>query len=172
KVVSIDYTLTGPDNNVLDSTSGQEPLNYLHGFGNIIPGLEKALEGKNLGDRFSVTIPAAEAYGEYEKRLITEIPRENFEDAGLLEAGMKFQAHTSGGIRIFTILAVGDNTITVDGNHELAGMDLNFDITVAAVRDASEEELRCGHLHEHCCGKHENCEEDHSAGCCENRCEH
>ena len=132
RVVSIDYTLTDDQNNLLDSTAGQPPLDYLHGFENIIPGLEKALEGKSPGDHLTVRIPAAEAYGE------------------------QFHTHSAGGIRLITVTDVADNIVTIDGNHPLAGMDLNFDLTVAAVREAGVEELAHGHVHGHdhgdCCG--------------------
>jgi FKBP-type peptidyl-prolyl cis-trans isomerase SlyD len=149
KVVSIEYTLTDDQNKVIDSTIGQSPLDYLHGFGNIIPGLENALEGRAQGDHFSVHIPAAEAYGERDERLIAGIPRTNFEETELIEPGMQFHAHSPEGIRMFTVTAVAGDTITVDGNHPLAGMDLTFEVTIAGIRDASEEELSHGHVHGH-----------------------
>ena len=176
RVVSIDYTLTDEKNNLLDSTSGQGPLDYLHGFGNIIPGLEKELEGKSQGDHFAVNISAADAYGERDERLVTDIPLENFKGIEKVEPGMQFHAHDSGSVRVFTITNVADKMVTVDGNHPLAGMNLAFDVTVAAVREASGEELEHGHVHggghdEHCgcsgegCGnEHENCG---CGGCCD-----
>ncbi|MDR2479429.1 MAG: peptidylprolyl isomerase [Treponema sp.] len=169
KVVSINYTLTDDNNNLLDSTSGQEPLEYLHGFENIIPGLENALEGKSPGDHFSVKIPAADAYGKHDKDLITDIPRENFSEFESIDAGMQFHAHTPAGVRLFTVVEAGGHTVTVDGNHPLAGMDLTFDVTVAAVREASEQERSHGHVHNHhhegggCCGQ-EGCNDDCACG--------
>ena len=173
KVVSIDYTLTDDNNNLLDTTSGHEPLEYLHGFENIIPGLENALEGKSPGDHFSVTIQAADAYGEHDKDLTQEIPRDQFGDFESIEAGMRFQAHTPAGIRLFTVVKAGDDTVTVDGNHPLAGMDLTFDVTVAAVREASEQELSHGHTHNHHHGEcggcgHDGCNDD--CGCGQDNC--
>ena len=156
RVVSIDYTLTDDQNNLLDSTAGQPPLDYLHGFENIIPGLEKALEGKSPGDHLTVRIPAVEAYGERDERLTAEIPLEQFQDVDEVRPGMQFHTHSAGGIRLITVTAVADNTVTIDGNHPLAGMDLNFDLTVAAIREAGAEELAHGHVHGHdhgdCCG--------------------
>jgi FKBP-type peptidyl-prolyl cis-trans isomerase SlyD len=167
RVVSIDYTLTDEQNNVIDSTSGQEPLDYLHGFENIIPGLEKALEGKSRGDHFAVNIPPAEAYGERDERLIAEIPLANFQGVDDVKPGMQFHTDSSEGIRLVTVTKVGDSTVTIDGNHPLAGMALNFDVTVTAIREASAEELGHGHVHgcDHggcgCstedCGGHGNC---------------
>ena len=162
RVVSIDYTLTDEKNNVLDSTSGQEPLDYLHGFENIIPGLEKALEGKSSGDHFAVNIPAAEAYGERDERLITEMPMEQFDDVDEIQPGMRFSAHSPQGVRLITVTKVGATTVTIDANHPLAGMDLNFDVTVTAIRDASDVELSHGHVHGHGHG-HGGCGDD--CGC-------
>jgi FKBP-type peptidyl-prolyl cis-trans isomerase SlyD len=152
RVVSIDYTLTGKDGQFIDSTSGAQPLDYLHGYQNIIPGLEQALEGKAEGDKFQVSIPAAEAYGERDEGLVIEVPRENFGDAEAIEEGMQFEASSPEGSNVVTVTGVDGDTITIDGNHPLAGMDLNFDVTVIAIRDADAEELAHGHPHhEHGC---------------------
>ncbi|MDR2028085.1 MAG: peptidylprolyl isomerase [Treponema sp.] len=147
KVVSIDYTLRDSKNNLLDSTSGAEPLLYLHGHENIIPGLERALEQKVLGDRIIVTVPAVEAYGERDDRLVVEVPLDRFEGVDAVKEGMQFEASTPDGYRMVTVTQVADTTITVDGNHPLAGMDLNFEVTVVDVRDARAEELEHGHVH-------------------------
>jgi FKBP-type peptidyl-prolyl cis-trans isomerase SlyD len=160
RVVSIDYTLTDANNKVLDSTFGQEPLDYLHGFGNIISGLENALEGKAQGDHFSVNIPAAQAYGERDDRLVADIPIENFKGADEVKPGMQFHTHTPEGPQLITVTKVAANTVTIDGNHPLAGKDLNFDVTVAAIREATEEELLHGHVHAH----------DHGCGECGGGC--
>jgi FKBP-type peptidyl-prolyl cis-trans isomerase SlyD len=159
RVISIDYTLTDEHNNILDSTSGSESFDYLHGFENIIPGLERALEGKKQGDHFSVTLPSADAYGERDERLIIDIPLDRFQDLGPVKKGMQFHTQTPDGVRMITVTNVADQTVTVDGNHLLAGLDLTFDVTVNAIREATAEELEHGHVHtpghDHahdCCG--------------------
>jgi FKBP-type peptidyl-prolyl cis-trans isomerase SlyD len=156
RVITIDYTLTDDNNNIVDSTAGSESLDYLHGFGNIIPGLEEALEGKSPEDRFSVTIPAAQAYGERDDRLILDVPLDRFKEAGPVKKGMRFQVETSGGFQVVTVTRVVDQTVTIDGNHPLAGLDLTFDVTVNAIREASDEELAHGHVHSHG-HSHEDC---------------
>jgi FKBP-type peptidyl-prolyl cis-trans isomerase SlyD len=167
RVVSIDYTLTDEKNNIIDSTAGQEPLDYLHGFGNIITGLENALEGKAQGDHFSVNIPAAEAYGERDETLTAEVPIENFRGAGEIKPGMQFHAQGPDGARLVTVAQVKGATVTIDANHPLAGMDLNFDVTVASIRSANEEELTHGHVHGHdSCGcGHSHCGCEGDGGC-------
>ena len=146
--VSFHYTLTDDDGIRIDSSEGQEPLGYLHGAGNIIPGLEKALEGKTTGDSLTVAVTAAEGYGEVQKELIQEVPREAFQGIDNIELGMQFEAQTGqGGSVPVTVIAVTDDLVTVDGNHPLAGKNLNFDVTIEAVREASEEEIARGHLH-------------------------
>ncbi|MDR0585399.1 MAG: peptidylprolyl isomerase [Treponema sp.] len=147
RVVSIDYTLTDDNNNLIDSTAGSGPLDYLHGFENIISGLENALEGRSEGDSFSVNIPAAKAYGEYDERLVTEMSLESFRGIENLEEGMRFQAQSAEGACLVTVTKIEGGAVTVDGNHPLAGMNLNFDLSVTAVREASGEELSCGHVH-------------------------
>jgi FKBP-type peptidyl-prolyl cis-trans isomerase SlyD len=147
KVVSIDYTLTDDQGSVLDSSKGRAPLAYLHGSGNIIPGLEKALEGKQPGEQISVHVPAAEAYGERDESLSQDVPMDMFQGVDQVEPGMRFQAQTSAGVQVVTVTKVQDGTVTVDGNHPLAGKPLNFDVNVVDVRDATEEELTHGHVH-------------------------
>lgn len=147
KVVEINYTLKDKDGNVMDASNGQ-PLAYLHGHGNLIPGLEKELEGKEIGDKFTVTIPAAEAYGERNDALVqTGVPKEMFQGVENLEVGMRFEAQTEQGMHSVEITEVTDEGVTVDGNHPLAGQDLTFDIEVMGMRDATEEELEHGHVH-------------------------
>lgn len=147
--VSFHYKLTDDDGINIDSSEGKEPLGYLHGAGNIIPGLEKALEGKKLGDSLTVAVTAAEGYGEVQKELIQEVPREAFQGIDTIELGMQFEAQTGqGGTVPVTVVAVTDELVTVDGNHPLAGRNLNFDVTIEEVRKASEEELARGHLHD------------------------
>ena len=147
--VSFHYKLTDDDGISIDSSEGKEPLGYLHGAGNIIPGLEKALEGKTIGDSLTVAVTAAEGYGEVQKELIQEVPKEAFQGVDNIEVGMQFEAQTGqGGTVPVTVIAVTDEIVTVDGNHPLAGKNLNFDVTIEEVRDASEEELARGHLHD------------------------
>ena len=148
KVVRIDYTLTDDNAQVLDSSEGGEPLTYLHGSGNIIPGLESALEGKRAGESLSVRVAAAEAYGERDADLVQSVARAMFEDSDSLEVGMQFQSgDPDGEIRIVTVVGTDAASVTVDGNHPLAGVPLNFAVTIVEVRDASSEELVHGHVH-------------------------
>lgn len=145
--VSFHYTLTDSEGVELDSSQGQEPLEYLHGHGNIIPGLEKALEGKTAGDSLEVAIEPAEGYGEVQPELIQEAPRSAFQGVEDLQPGMRFEAETNQGPLPVVITAVSDETVTVDGNHPLAGKVLNFSVTVEDVREATAEELQHGHIH-------------------------
>jgi FKBP-type peptidyl-prolyl cis-trans isomerase SlyD len=147
KVVLIHYTLTNAKGEVLDSSSGGDPLAYLHGQGNIIPGLEKALEGRQAGDRLSVAVEAAEGYGERDDRLVQQVPRRQFGGANV-QPGMQFHAQTSQGqARVVTVTRIVGDMVTVDGNHPLAGEKLHFEVEVTGVRDASTEELEHGHVH-------------------------
>ena len=174
-VVSIDYTLTDVNGQVLDTSEGTGPLSYLHGKDNIISGLEKALEGETEGDAFKVTVPAAEAYGVRDEHLVINVPLDRFQGAGNVEAGMQFEAETPDGSRLVTVTKVAAGMATVDANHPLAGQDLNFDVKVVAVRAASAEELEHGHPHvEHSgcgggcgdgCGCGDECGDDDSSGC-------
>lgn len=147
KVASIEYTLTDNEGQVLDSSVGGEPLAYLHGAGNIIPGLEKALEGRQVGDTFTVSIAPAEGYGEKDDSLTQEVPRRMFAGVDEIEVGMQFHAQTDNGMQVITVAAVRDDIITVDANHPLAGQTLNFDVKVVEVRAATREELEHGHVH-------------------------
>ena len=146
--VSFHYTLTDDEGQQLDSSAGKEPLAYLHGAGNIILGLENAMTGKSVGDSMTVAVSAAEGYGEVQTELIQEVPREAFQGVDSIEIGMQFEAQTGqGGAVPVTVTLVTDETVTVDGNHPLAGKDLNFDVTIADVREATAEELEHGHIH-------------------------
>jgi FKBP-type peptidyl-prolyl cis-trans isomerase SlyD len=148
KVVSIDYTLTNDGGQVLDSSTGREPLAYLHGSGNIIPGLESALDGKREGDQLNVTIPPDQAYGHKDPKLVQQVPRSAFgEQQQQVQPGMQFQANTNGGPRVLTVVDVQGESVTIDANHPLAGVTLNFDVTVREVRDATEQERQHGHVH-------------------------
>ncbi|MBM7060124.1 peptidylprolyl isomerase [Pseudomonas sp. UL073] len=148
KAVSIDYTLTNDAGEVIDSSAGGAPLVYLHGTGNIIVGLEKALVGKQAGDELDVSIEPEEAYGEYSAELVSTLNRSMFEGVDELEVGMQFHASApNGGMQIVTIRDIDGDDVTVDGNHPLAGQRLNFKVKVVAVRDASAEEIAHGHIH-------------------------
>ena len=147
KVVLIHYTLKNDQGEVIDSSSGRDPLAYLHGQGNIIPGLEKALEGKQAGDKLSVRVEPSDGYGTRDARLIQEVPRQQFGSANV-QPGMQFHAQTAQGrTRVVTVTGIAGDMVTVDGNHPLAGENLNFDVEVTDVRDASQEELSHGHVH-------------------------
>ncbi len=146
KVVSIEYTLTDGEGNVIDSSNGREPLAYLHGAGNIIPGLEKALTGKSTGDSLTANIPPGDAYGEKDPQLVQAVPRDRF-PANDIKVGMQFQAQGGGQSRVVTVVKVDPDNVTIDANHPLAGQTLNFDVKVVDVRDATQEELSHGHVH-------------------------
>jgi FKBP-type peptidyl-prolyl cis-trans isomerase SlyD len=146
-VVAFHYTLTNDAGEVLDSSEGREPLTYLHGAGNIIPGLEKELEGRAAGDKLTATVEPGEGYGEKQEQLVQEVPRDAFQGVESIEPGMQFQAQTQGGPLMVTVTQVEGDTVTVDGNHPLAGQTLNFAVEIASVREASEEEIEHGHVH-------------------------
>ena len=145
--VSIHYTLTNDDGEVLDSSIGDEALVYLHGGGNIISGLEKALHGKVAGDKFNVRIAAEDAYGELMEEMIQVISRDMFEGIDNVEVGMQFHADVSSGSGVVTVVNIEEDDITIDGNHPLAGLALTFDVEVIDVRAATEEEAAHGHIH-------------------------
>ncbi len=149
-VVQMHYKLTSEEGQVLDSSEGAEPLSYLHGAGNIIPGLEKALTGKVEGDSFQVKVPPAEAYGEINPEGIKVIEKSAFEGVESVEAGMTFEAKAPDGSKQRIIVKkVEGNEVTIDLNHPLAGVVLNFDIQIVSVREATQEELDHGHTHDH-----------------------
>ena len=148
KVVSIHYkVIDAVSEEEIDSSGNGEPMIYLHGASNIIPGLEQALEGKVVGDELEVTIEAAEAYGEYSENRVQQVPIEAFEEMEKVEPGMVVTAQTEGGQVNLEVTEVDETTVTVDANHPLAGKSLKFDVKVEEIRDASEEELAHGHVH-------------------------
>lgn|SRR5574344_1032150 len=176
KMVAINYTLKDDEGKMIDTSIGNEPLSYLHGNGYLLPKLEEALEGKNVGDKFSIAIAAKDGYGEYDEKLVVDVPRNQFDTSVPIEAGMQFQADTPVGPQIVTVVKVTTETVTINGNHELAGKNLNFDVEVMEVRDATEEELKqkegcgCGGECGNCGG---DCEEEGgcegggcNGGCC------
>lgn len=141
------YTLTNDAGDQLDSSRGGEPMAYLHGKGNIIPGLEKALEGKAAGDTLNVTVAPGDAYGERVEALVQAVPRAAFGGVADLQPGMRFQAETQQGPVPVVVTEVGIEEVTVDGNHPLAGVTLHFDVEITDVREASVEEVLHGHVH-------------------------
>ena len=146
KVVVIHYTLKNDEGEVIDSSEGHEPLAYLHGQGNIVAGLESALEGKEAGVKVSVSVEPAEGYGEYDESLVQPVPREQFGEHEVT-LGQQFHADTAVGPRVVTVVAMEGEEVVIDANHELAGMNLNFDVEIVEVRDATAEELDHGHVH-------------------------
>lgn len=172
KMVKIHYTLTDTDGKVLDSSRNGDPIEYLHGTGNLISGLENELEGKKSGDKIHAVIKPEDAYGEYDEKLLIEVPRSQFDSGAKIEVGQQFQANSAGGAMIVTVKKVTDDKITIDGNHELAGKTLCFDVDVVDVRDATEEELKqaqggcgCG------CGDDDcDCEEEGGCSSCSGHC--
>lgn len=148
KVITLDYTLIDQSGEVLDSSNDGGPLSYLHGFGNIVPGLEAALEGKGRGEKLKVTVPPGDGYGERDEKLIQALPRSRF-PKGEIAVGMRFAAESTKGARhTLTVVAADPKEVTVDGNHPLAGRTLSFDVTVRDIRDATDEELEHGHVHD------------------------
>ena len=147
RVVTIHYTLKDDSGTVLDSSAGADPLAYIQGHGNLISGLEKALEGRTGGDRLAVSIAPADGYGIRNEALIQRVPRRALQGAGEIRKGMQFQARTEDGMRMFTVTGVVGDMVTLDGNHPLADKTLHFDVEIVEVREASAEELEHGHVH-------------------------
>lgn len=143
KVAAIHYTLKNNEGEVIDSSQGRDPLYYLHGAGNLISGMEEGLEGKNPGDKFTLKITPEKGYGEVDPGMVQEVPRSAF-GTQEVKPGMKFSTNQGG---VVTVTEVGSENITVDANHPLAGVELNFDVEVMEVRNATDEELSHGHVH-------------------------
>jgi FKBP-type peptidyl-prolyl cis-trans isomerase SlyD len=147
RVVSIHYTLKDDGGEILDSSAGGEPLAYIQGHGNLVAGLEKALEGKPDGTSVSVVVTPAEGYGIRDESLIQRVPRRSLQGAGDIKKGMQFQARTEDGMRLFTVTGIIGDMVTLDGNHPLADQNLHFDVQIVGVREATSEELEHGHVH-------------------------
>lgn len=146
-VVKFNYTLTNNKGEVLDQSRG-EPLAYLHGYHNIILGLETQMTGKSVGDKFVATIAPKDAYGEYVSEAVQEVPRANFQGVDNIEVGMQFQSQSDDGhVMLVTVKEVTDDVVVVDGNHPLAGVELTFDVEIVDIREATKEELAHGHAH-------------------------
>ena len=146
RVVSFHYTVSEQGQEPLESSEGREPLAILIGHGNIIPGLETAMEGREAGDKFEVDVAAADAYGEKREGLSQRIPKKHFGNQRL-EPGMQVVLQTNFGPRAVTVEKIGMSVVDVDLNHPMAGKDLHFDVEIVDVREASKEELEHGHVH-------------------------
>lgn len=146
-VVSIQYTLKDDTGTVLDRSEAGEPLAYLHGHGNLIPGLEQELTGKNSGDELTVTVPPAQGYGEYDQGLVQSVPRRALRGIKDVKVGMRLHAQSAEGTQAVTVTKILGDMVTLDGNHPLAGKSLHFEVRIEDVRAATEEELSHGHVH-------------------------
>ena len=148
KVVLMHYTLKNDAGDVIDSSDGGDPLPFLQGHGNIIPGLESALEGSKVGDKLDVSIKPEEGYGERMKDAIQEIPSSALQGVDEVKVGMQLQSQDKdGNAFLVTVTKIDDDKITVDGNHPLAGQTLHFSVSIESVRKAEAEELSHGHVH-------------------------
>ena len=164
--VTIHYRLSDQEGRLLEDSFDSEPMLYLHGTENLIPGLEAALDGKTKGEKLDVTISAEEAYGPYHDGLRQAVPLEAFGDIEDIVPGMRFIAETEMGQRPVQVMEVKDDVVIVDGNHPLAGQSLNFSVEIVDVREASAEEIAHGHVHaQGGCGSHGHVH-DHGGGCC------
>ncbi len=147
KVVVLDYTLTDDNDQILDQSSDGQ-FAYLHGASNIIPGLENALADKKVGDNVKVKINPEEGYGQRDDKLIQDVSINMFESADQVKVGQQFHAQGEDGHAILiTVTKVEDDTVTIDGNHPLAGENLNFDVTIVDIREATQDEISHGHAH-------------------------
>lgn len=146
-VVAIHYTLSDERGVILDASTDDQPLVYLHGSGAIIPGLEKELLGREAGEQFETTISPEQAYGEHIPELIQTAPLDVFQEEQTLEIGMRFSGNTPQGPINVVLTHIEDGLVTLDANHPMAGKTLHFDVTIDSIREATEEELLHGHVH-------------------------
>ncbi|MDR8523641.1 MULTISPECIES: FKBP-type peptidyl-prolyl cis-trans isomerase [Shewanella] len=146
-VVQFNYTLRDEKGEVLETNEGLDPIAYLHGHSNMMPGVEDALEGKEVGAKFSVTLPASETYGERNEDAEQRVSVKHLQGASVWKPGMRALINTDQGQRQVTVLKVGKFMATVDINHPLAGRELTFDLEVMDVREATSEEIAHGHAH-------------------------
>ena len=148
RVVSIQYTLTDDEKTVLDSTEESGPMDYLHGAENIIPGLEDALDGKTVGDKLKVRVDPEDGYGEVYTELMQVVDIAAFEGVESVEVGMEFESESEEGeFEMVAVKSIDGNEVTIDANHPLAGVTLNFDVEVIGVREATAEEIEHEHVH-------------------------
>ncbi|MDC9614696.1 peptidylprolyl isomerase [Xenorhabdus khoisanae] len=167
-VVSLAYQVRTEDGVLVDESPVSAPLDYLHGHGSLISGLEKALEGREAGERFDVSVEADDAYGQYDENLVQRAPKEVFVGVEDVQVGMRFLADTDQGPIPVEITAVEGDEVVVDANHMLAGQNLKFNVEIVAVRDATEEELAHGHVHGQ--GDHDHHHDHDEHGCCGGGC--
>ncbi|MBO2674911.1 peptidylprolyl isomerase [Shewanella algae] len=146
-VVQFNYTLRDEKGEVLETNEGHDPIAYLHGHDNMMPGVEKAIEGKEIGAKFSVTLPASETYGERVEGAEQRVSVKHLMGAKAWKPGMRAVVNTDQGQRQVTVVKVGKFMATVDINHPLAGRELTFDIEVVSAREATHEEIAHGHAH-------------------------
>ncbi|MDU8925009.1 peptidylprolyl isomerase [Pasteurellaceae bacterium LIM206] len=168
-VVSIAYQVRTEDGVLVDEAPANQPLEYLQGHHNLVIGLENALEGKAVGDKFEVRVKPEEGYGEYNENMVQRVAKDVFVGVDELAVGMRFIADTDLGPLPVVITEVSDDEVVVDGNHMLAGQELLFNVEVVGLREATAEEIAHGHIHsdDHghgCCGGHDH-EEGHGCGC-------
>lgn len=147
KVVHMHYELKNDNGEIIDSSKGREPLAYIHGMGNIIPGLEKELNNKIKGDKINAVIAPEEAYGVKDDRKVFKVGKNQFQGEGSIVEGMQIQAEANGKMEVGTVEKIDNEEVTLNFNHPLAGETLHFDVEVMGVRDATEEELSHGHVH-------------------------
>ncbi|MGB5290352.1 MAG: peptidylprolyl isomerase [Lysobacterales bacterium] len=147
KAVSFHYTLKNADGEQMETSREKDPMSYLHGANNIIPGLEKAMEGHAVNDVFSVTVEPEEAYGVRNEKNVQRVPMKRLKGIGKLSVGQVLNLQTNQGQVQVTVLKVGRFNVDVDGNHPLAGKSLTFDVEITDIRDASAEELEHKHVH-------------------------
>ena len=147
-VVNLNYVLTNEEGSVMDQSSEDQPFFYLHGFGNIIPGLENGLEGLSVGTKKDIQVQPNDGYGTRNDDLIMKVPKTQFPSDVEIEVGMQFQSQNQNGQPVvFEVIELSDSEITVDGNHPMAGKTLNFNIEVLTIREATKDELKHGHVH-------------------------
>lgn len=170
-VVSLAYQVRTEDGVLVDESPVSAPLDYLHGRGSLISGLENAITGREAGEKFDVEVASDDAYGQYDENLVQRVPKDVFVGVDELEVGMRFLADTDQGPVPVEITGIEGDDVIVDGNHMLAGQNLKFHVEIVAIREATEEELAHGHVHgeedegHECCGGHGHSHEEES-GCC------
>lgn len=162
-VVSLAYQVRSEDGVLVDESTVSAPLDYLHGRGSLISGLENALTGREVGEKFNVEVASDDAYGQYDENLVQRVPKDVFVGVDELEVGMRFLADTDQGPVPVEITGIEGDEVIVDGNHMLAGQNLKFNVEVMAIREATEEEIAHGHVHG--AGGHDH-DHDHEGGCC------
>ncbi|WP_261816515.1 peptidylprolyl isomerase [Vibrio gallicus] len=170
-VVSLAYQVKVEEGVVVDQAGVDAPLDYLHGHNNLVTGLENALTGRSVGDKFSVTVGPEEAYGEHSDVMVQRVPADVFQGVDEIVVGMRFLADTDQGPIPVEVTEVDGDHVVVDGNHMLAGQTLTFDVEVVALRAATEEEIAHGHIHKkdddhQCCGGKGDCSKGDD--CCSN----